>query len=125
MNILLSFRILGDLLASSWLLGLGVSLITVCIETGEMKAPIIMLCIMPFVLGLVYLIRLVIYTTLQRKLIEHSKFKGLLSMILCALYLMFMYIDPEQIYVNRTLAWFIFVQILMCGVNVKGDEKDE
>lgn len=126
MGFLLRMRILADVFVSSYWFGFGVVLLTSCIKTGEMKAPVVTLCSLPIALGLFYLVKLVVNLCVNKKKIKHNLFLGLISLVLVIVYLIYIFVDPDTMYMNRTLIIFTFIQMFLGSIEIDdGDDKDE
>lgn len=126
MTFLLGMRILADIFVSSYWFGFGVILLISCIKTGEMKAPVVTLCSLPITLGLFYLGRLVVNLCVNKKKIKHNLFLGLISLVLVIVYFIYIFVDPNTMYMNRTLIIFTFIQMFFGSIEIdNGDDKDE
>ena len=126
MIFLLGIRILADVFVSSYWFGFGVILLTSCIRTGEMKAPVVTLCSLPIALGLFYLGRLVVNLCVNKKKIKHNLFLGLISLVLVIIYFVYIFVDPDTMYMNRTLIIFTFIQMFFGSIEINnGDDKNE
>ena len=126
MIFLLGIRILADVFVSSYWFGFGVILLTSCIRAGEMKAPVVTLYSLPIALGLFYLGRLVVNLCVNKKKIKHNLFLGLISLVLVIIYFVYIFVDPDTMYMNRTLIIFTFIQMFFGSIEIdNGDDKNE
>lgn len=124
MGFLLGIRILADIFISSYWFGFGVILLTSCIRTGEMKAPVVTLCSLPIALGLFYLVKLVVNLCVNKKKIKHNLFLGLVSLVLVVVYFIYIFVDPDTMYMNRTLIIFTFIQMIFGSIDIN-DRNDK
>lgn len=126
MKFLFGMRILADIFVSSYWFGFGVILLTSCIKTGEMKALAITLCSLPITLGLFYLGSLIVNLCVNKKKIKHNLFLGLISLVLVTVYFVYIFVDPDTMYMNRTLIIFTFTQMFFGSIEIdNGDDKNE
>ncbi len=57
---------------------------------------------------------------------KHNLFLGLISLVLVIVYFVYMFVNPDTMYMNRALIIFTFMQMCFGSIEIdNGDDKDE